>query len=181
MTKLYDLASTILEQKLSQIQGVGQVFVGGGATPSVRVEVDPTKLESFGLTLANVQSVLSLQNSHEPRGQISDNGVTADILTNDQISQGRPVQAADRGLPQRQAVRLSDVADVTIRRRTCARPATSTATGGPHHHLPPAGRQHHRDGRPHPGATAVSEGALPAGHRHHHRSRPHHHHPRLGA
>ena len=55
VTKLYDLASTMLEQKLSQIQGVGQVFVGGGATPAVRVEVNPNKLESFGLTLANVR------------------------------------------------------------------------------------------------------------------------------
>jgi multidrug efflux pump len=70
VTKLYDLASTILEQKLSQIQGVGQVGVQGGGTPSVRVEVNPTKLESFGLTLGSVQSVLSLQNSHEPRGQL---------------------------------------------------------------------------------------------------------------
>src|ERR1039458_4021436 len=66
VTKLYDLASTILEQKLSQIQGVGQVGVQGGGTPSVRVEVNPTKLESFGLTLGKVQSVLSLQNSHSP-------------------------------------------------------------------------------------------------------------------
>src|ERR1700735_4535813 len=87
ITKVYDLASTILEQKLSQIQGVGQVNVGGGATPSVRVEVDPKKLESFGLTLGTVQSILSLQNSHEPRGQLSNGAMTADIITNDQISQ----------------------------------------------------------------------------------------------
>src|SRR3974390_529043 len=66
VTKVYDLASTILAQKLSQIQGVGQVFAGGGATPSVRVEVDPKKLESTGLTLGSVQSTLSLQHSHEP-------------------------------------------------------------------------------------------------------------------
>jgi multidrug efflux pump len=55
----------------------------------VRVEVNPTKLESFGLTLGSVQSVLSLQNSHEPRGQLSNNGVSADIITNDQISRPR--------------------------------------------------------------------------------------------
>ncbi len=70
VTKVYDLASTVLTQKLSQIKGVGQVFAGGGATPSVRVEVDPMKLQSFGLTLGSVQSVLSLQNSHSPRGQL---------------------------------------------------------------------------------------------------------------
>src|SRR6202050_4573501 len=86
VTKIYDLASTILEQKLSQISGVGQVSVQGGGTPSVRVEVNPTKLESFGLTLGSVQSVLSLQNSHEPRGQLSNAGISEDIITNDQIA-----------------------------------------------------------------------------------------------
>src|SRR6201996_1874242 len=86
VTKVYDLASTILEQKLSQIQGVGQVFAGGGATPSVRVEIDPKKLESYGLHLGQVQSILSLQNSHEPRGQLSDGSMSTDIITNDQIS-----------------------------------------------------------------------------------------------
>jgi multidrug efflux pump len=112
VTKVYDLASTILEQKLSQINGVGQVFVGGGATPSVRVEVDPTKLESFGLTLGSVQSVLSLQNSHEPRGQLSDGAVTADIITNDQISRAGQYAPLVVGYHNGQAVRLSDVAGV---------------------------------------------------------------------
>ncbi len=112
VTKLYDLASTILEQKLSQIQGVGQVGVGGGATPSVRVEVNPTKLESFGLTLGNVRSLLSLQNSHEPRGQLSNNSISEDILTNDQISQAADYQPLIVGYHNGEAVRLSDVADV---------------------------------------------------------------------
>ena len=100
-TKLYDLASTILEQKLSQIQGVGQVAVGGGAAPAVRVEADPLKLESFGLTLQNVRSVLSLQNALLPRGQIANRSTTADILINDQISQAADIQASDRRLSQR--------------------------------------------------------------------------------
>ena len=111
-TKLYDLASTVLEQKLSQIDGVGQVNVGGGATPSVRVEVNPTKLESFGLTLGSVQSVLSLQNSHEPRGQLSSNGITEDILTNDQISNAEQYRPLVVGYHNGQAIKLSDVADV---------------------------------------------------------------------
>jgi multidrug efflux pump len=112
ITKIYDLASTILEQKLSQIQGVGQVNVGGGATPSVRVEVDPKKLESFGLTLGTVQSILSLQNSHEPRGQLFDGSVTADIITNDQISTADEYKPLIIGYHNGAAVRLSDVADV---------------------------------------------------------------------
>ncbi|SPE22842.1 multidrug efflux system, subunit C [Candidatus Sulfotelmatomonas gaucii] len=112
VTKLYDLASTVMEQKLSQIQGVGQVGVQGGATPAVRVEVNPTKLESFGLTLGNIRSVLSLQNSHEPRGQLSDNGVTEDILTNDQISAAADYRPLVVGYHNGEAVHLSDVADV---------------------------------------------------------------------
>jgi multidrug efflux pump len=112
VTKVYDLASTILEQKLSTIDGVGQVFVGGGATPAVRVEVDPTKLESFGLTLSSVRSLLSLQNSHEPRGQLSNGAVTADIITNDQISKAADYRPLVVGYNNGSAVRLSDVAAV---------------------------------------------------------------------
>ncbi|MGB6727125.1 MAG: efflux RND transporter permease subunit, partial [Terracidiphilus sp.] len=112
VTKIYDLASTILVQKLSQIQGVGQVFAGGGAAPSVRVEINPKKLESFGLTLGNVQSVLSLQNSDAARGQLSDNGVTEDIITNDQISQAEDYRPLVVGYHNGAAVRLEDVADV---------------------------------------------------------------------
>jgi len=112
VTTVYDKASTILEQKLSQIAGVGQVFVGGGSTPSVRVEVDPTKLESFGLTLGSIQSVLSLQNSHEPRGQLSNGAVTADIITNDQISRAGQYAPLVVGYHNGQAIRLSDVAGV---------------------------------------------------------------------
>jgi multidrug efflux pump len=112
VTDLYDQASTVLEQKLSQIQGVGQVFVGGGATPSVRVEANPTKLESFGLTLSNVRSVLSLQNTLQPRGQISNSVLTADIITNDQISHADDYKPLIVGYHNGNAVRLSDVADV---------------------------------------------------------------------
>ncbi|MGA9131558.1 MAG: efflux RND transporter permease subunit, partial [Candidatus Sulfotelmatobacter sp.] len=86
-SKLYDVASTVIQQKLSQIQGVGQVNPGGGALPSVRVDANPTQLASYGLSLANLQSVLSLQNADLAKGQITDGIVTADILANDQISQ----------------------------------------------------------------------------------------------
>ena len=78
----------------------------------MRVEVNPTKLESFGLTLGSVQSVLSLQNSHEPRGQLSDNGVSEDIITNDQISTAADYRPLIVGYHNGQAVKLSDVADV---------------------------------------------------------------------
>jgi len=110
--KLYDEASTVLEQKLSQIQGVGQVTVGGGALPSVRVEANPTQLASYGLTLANLQSVLSLQNADLAKGQITDGNVTADILANDQISLAADYKPLIVGYKNGAAVHLSDVADV---------------------------------------------------------------------
>ena len=111
--KIYDEASTVIEQKLSQIQGVGQVSVGGGALPSVRVDANPTQLASYGLTLANLQSVLSLQNSDLAKGQISDGMVTADIIDNDQISAAADYKPLVVGYKNGAAVRLSDVAQVT--------------------------------------------------------------------
>jgi multidrug efflux pump len=110
---VYDTASTVIEQKLSQIQGVGQVTVGGGASPSVRVDANPTQLASYGLTLANLQSVLSQQNADLAKGQISDGLVTADILANDQISLANDYKPLIVGYKHGAAIRLSDVAQVT--------------------------------------------------------------------
>jgi multidrug efflux pump len=111
--KIYDEASTVLAQKLSQIQGVGQVSVGGGALPSVRVDANPTQLAGYGLTLANLQSVLSLQNSDLAKGQISDGNESLDILANDQISHADDYKPLVVGYKNGAAIRLSDVAQVT--------------------------------------------------------------------
>ena len=110
--KLYDVASTIMVQKISQIQGVGQVNAGGGALPSVRVEVNPTKLASYGLTMANLQGVLSLQNTNLARGQTSNGTTSADIVVNGQISQADQYKPLIVGYKNGASVRLSDVADV---------------------------------------------------------------------
>jgi multidrug efflux pump len=111
--KLYDEASTVIQQKLSQIEGVGQVNPGGGALPSVRVDVNPTQLASYGLTIGNVQSILSLQNADMPKGQIANGMVTADIIANDQISHADDYKPLIVGYHNGAAVRLSDVATVT--------------------------------------------------------------------
>ncbi|HYA64337.1 MAG TPA: efflux RND transporter permease subunit [Candidatus Sulfotelmatobacter sp.] len=111
--KMYDVASTVIQQKLSQLRGVGQVTVGGGALPSVRVDVNPTQLNSFGLTLANVQAALSLQNSDRPRGQLSNGYVSADIITNGQISHAEEYKPLIIGYNKGAAVRLGDVAQIT--------------------------------------------------------------------
>jgi multidrug efflux pump len=111
--KMYDEASTVMEQKLSQINGVGQVVVGGGALPSVRVDANPTQLANYGLELSNLQSVLSLQNSDLAKGQISDGVVAADIVANSQISHAADYKPLVVGYHNGAAIHLSDVAEVT--------------------------------------------------------------------
>jgi multidrug efflux pump len=110
--KLYDEASTVIQQKLSQIQGVGQVNVGGGALPSVRVEVNPTKLASYGLTMVDLQSVLRIQNSDLAKGQITDGITSADIVANDQISHAVDYKPIIVGHKNGAAIHLEDVANV---------------------------------------------------------------------
>ncbi len=110
--KLYDEASTIIQQRLSQVEGVGQVNAGGGALPSVRVEVNPTKLSSMGLTMASLQAVLSIQNSNLAKGQITNGDISADILANDQMSHADEYKPLIVGYNKGAAVHLSDVADV---------------------------------------------------------------------
>ena len=110
---LYDEASSIMAQRLSQIDGVGQVTVGGGAGPSVRVEVNPTLLNSHGLTIQNLQSSLTQQTVHEPVGQFSDGTTVADIVMNDELSTADQYKPLIVGYNNGSEVRLSDVADVT--------------------------------------------------------------------
>jgi multidrug efflux pump len=110
--ELYDAASTIIQQRLLQLEGVGQVNIGGGALPAVRVEINPTQLNNTGLSLEDVRTMLSQQNANIPKGQLSDEHKTADILANDQLLKAKdyaPLIVAYRnGAP----VRLSDIARV---------------------------------------------------------------------
>ncbi|MGD0963182.1 MAG: efflux RND transporter permease subunit [Candidatus Acidiferrales bacterium] len=109
---IFDAASTILQQRLSQIPGVGQVMVNGGALPAVRVELNPTQLSSYGLGLQDVSNMLRQQNANLPKGQISDQLSTADILSNDQLMKASDYKDLTIGYHNGAAVRLSDVADV---------------------------------------------------------------------
>ena len=110
--KLYDAASTIMQQRLSQIQGVGQVNVGGSSLPGVRVDVNPTQLNSFGLGLQDVSAMLSRQNSNSPKGQIVDGTSSADITDNDQLLKAVDYMPLIVGYHNGAAVKLSDVANV---------------------------------------------------------------------
>ena len=110
--KLYDAASTILQQKLSQIQGVGQVVVGGSSLPAVRVDVNPTQLNATGLGLEDVRNVLSQQNANLAKGQIATNTTTSDLAANDQLLKAAEYRPLIVGYSNGAAIRLSDVANV---------------------------------------------------------------------
>jgi len=111
-SRLYDAASSILQQKLAQVQGVGQVIVGGSALPGVRAELNPTVLNKYGIGLEQVRAALGAANANRPKGELA-NGTTAwAIRATDQLlkaDQYRPlIVAYHDGAP----VRLSDVAEV---------------------------------------------------------------------
>ena len=109
---LYDAASTIMQQRLSQVQGVGQVSVGGSSLPGVRVDVNPTQLNSYGLGLQDVASMLSQQNANSPKGQITDEATSADVTTNDQLLRAADYMPLVVGYHNGAAVKLSDIAQV---------------------------------------------------------------------
>ena len=110
--KLYDAATTILQQKLSQIQGVGQVVVGGSSLPAVRVDVNPTQLNATGLGLEDVRNMLSQQNANIAKGQLANNTTTADLATNDQLLKAADYRPLIVGYSNGAAIRLSDIANV---------------------------------------------------------------------
>src|SRR5882724_1598040 len=110
---LYDTASSIIQQKIAQISGVGQVTILGGSLPAVRVDLNPQQLSHYGLGLQDVASVISTQNANRPKGQISDENTIADITANDQISKARDYAPLVIGSKDHSVVRLSDVAMIT--------------------------------------------------------------------
>jgi len=110
--KMYDAASTIMQQRLLQIEGVGQVNVGGSSLPAVRVDVNPTRLNSLGLGLEDVRTMLSRQNANLAKGQLADENTTADILANDQLLRAEDYKPLVVSYHSGASVRLSDVANV---------------------------------------------------------------------
>ena len=110
--QMYDAASTILAQKISQIEGIGQVIVGGASLPAVRVELDPPKLISLGISPDEVRAAIVTTNANRPKGSIEDDTRHWQILANDQAKRAAdyiPVIVAWRnGAP----VRIGDVAEV---------------------------------------------------------------------
>src|SRR5579863_6881770 len=111
--QMYDVADSILSQKLAQVNGVGQVFVWGSAQPAVRVEVNPMLLNKLGVGLDTVRNSLNAVNSNTAKGQVSNGTRSYSFTDNDQLftaDQYRPlIVAYNNG----GAVRIADVGDVT--------------------------------------------------------------------
>ena len=110
--QLYDAASSIMQQKLSQVKGVGQVFVGGSSLPAVRVELNPTALNNYGVSLESVRGVLASTSINRPKGQVSDDTRTWEIRANDQLRRAAQYQQVIVAYRAGAAVRLPDVATV---------------------------------------------------------------------
>lgn len=110
--RMYDVASSVLQQKLAQVDGVGQVYVGGGSLPAVRVDLNPTALHKYGIGLGDVRRVLSETNVNRPKGQLSDGRRTWEIRTNDQLYEAEDYLPLIVSYREGRAVRLSDIATV---------------------------------------------------------------------
>ncbi|WP_223637698.1 multidrug efflux RND transporter permease subunit [Corallococcus sp. EGB] len=110
---LYDLGSTVLQQQVSQVTGVGQVLVGGGALPAVRAEVNPTTLEKYGLGLDAVRTALGAQNANRPKGQLEDGPRAYLLRADDQLIRAEQYRSLVIAYSNGAAVRLEDVAHVT--------------------------------------------------------------------
>ena len=110
--QVFDAANTILAQKMSQVDGVGQVFVGGGQQPAVRVQVDPDALAGLGLSLEDVRSVLTSSTVDQAKGSLSNGMQSRAIGANDQLIGAAAYKPLILSYKNGAAVRLSDVANV---------------------------------------------------------------------
>jgi multidrug efflux pump subunit AcrB len=111
--RIYDIASSVLQQKIAQVRGVGQVFVGGGALPAVRVDVNPTILNATGLSLEDVRTFLGAANANRPKGQLADATRAWSLSASDQLMKASDYRPLVVSYANGGALRLGDVANVT--------------------------------------------------------------------
>ncbi|MCU1277428.1 MAG: Acriflavin resistance protein [bacterium] len=110
--RLYDAANAILAQKIAQLPGVGQVFVGGGQTPAVRVQVDPAALAGAGLTLENVRNVLAAATLNQAKGALDGPVELRTLAANDQLLRAAQYPSLVLAVHNGETLRLGDVAHV---------------------------------------------------------------------
>jgi multidrug efflux pump len=110
---LYDAASTVLSQKLSQVDGIGEVVVGGSSLPAVRAELIPQALYKYGVGLEDVRAALSSANAHSPKGGIDVGDQRYQVYANDQANKSDDYKGLIVAYRNGAPVRLSDVGEVT--------------------------------------------------------------------
>jgi len=110
--QMYDAASTIIAQKLSQVSGIGQVTVGGGALPAVRVELDPEAVSKYGIAFSDVRTAINATNVNRPKGALDSGGLHWQIYSNDQAKRAADYAPIIVSYRNGAAVRLSDIAEV---------------------------------------------------------------------
>ena len=111
--ELYDLASTILSQSLSQVPGVGEVQIGGSSLPAVRIELEPQLLNQYGVALDDVRDTIANANVRRPKGAVSDDERNWQIQANDQLEKAKDYEPLIIRYQDGAALRLSNVAKVT--------------------------------------------------------------------
>jgi multidrug efflux pump len=110
---IYDAASTTLGQKLSQVDGIGEVVVSGSSLPAVRVELTPQAIYKYGIGLEDVRAALSSANAHSPKGGIDVGDQRYQIYSNDQATKAADYQSLIVAYRNGAAVHLSDIGEVT--------------------------------------------------------------------
>jgi multidrug efflux pump len=110
--QLYDSAATVLQQRLSQVEGIGEVDLGGSALPAVRVELQPAPLFNYGIGLEDVRAALSAANAHSPKGSVEEGVQHFQIYTNDQANHAVDYKSLVIAYRNGAPVVLSDVAEV---------------------------------------------------------------------
>lgn len=111
--QLYDLASTILSQSLSQVQGVGEVQIGGSSLPAVRIELEPQALNQYGVALDDVRKTIAEANVRRPKGSVEDGQRLWQIQANDQLEKAKDYESLIIHYADGAALRLKDVAKVS--------------------------------------------------------------------
>ena len=166
--QMYDAASNVLAQRLSQLNGIGQVIIGGSALPAVRVELNPQALFKYGIGLEDVRAALASANANSPKGTIDDGTQRFQIYTNDQATKAADYSPLVIAYRNGAAVRLSDVAEVHDSVEDVRNLGLSNGRAfGAGHLVPPARRQHHRHHRQREGRAAASAGGDAGRHRRH--------------
>jgi multidrug efflux pump len=110
--QLYDSADSVIQQQLSQVDGVGQITLGGSALPSVRVELEPDQLNSYGIGLEDVRAAISSANANSAKGHIDQGDQRFEVTSNDQINKAAPYRDLVVAYRNNAPVLLRDVADV---------------------------------------------------------------------